>query len=537
MSIKKEIKTNKNLLGVNLEFAVAFLFIVWQVANIFIRFEPLNNFPNDDSAVFLYIGRGILKGQVPYLDIWDHKGPLLYFIDALGIWIYGLWGVWIIQFILTIVGLFIAYLALRKEMGSVAALIGVLSGYYLLDLFSAGNITEEYSSVFALLAFGLFILYTHGYAQKAVVFWMGALLMCTFLTRPNNIGFQFAIILALGATDILNKDIHALRKKIIEFGIGMLVVLVPFLFYFWLNNALDNFFDQAYRYNLVYVETSQAGSNFIKFLHPPFRLITFIAITSYGAVLLNVRKIFNREKSLKDENAMLLLLLSAFPIEFFLSNISGRGYNHYYLTWIPYFVVASGYLASQVLRALPLSDEKNKFLLPIIVLGYLLIYPPQKIFIAYMDIGNHFVYERSNGIEKNHPVSDFIHDNTTAQEKVLRWGFGRWLNYAIERDSPSQYLYQFALATPEYTTDEMVNEFSRQVIQGKPKFIIESINYFIPLDSEKLASYDGYVHPEYYEIIRFVEENYVVVKLKFYAKGQNKEDKWIKIWMLKEGDL
>jgi hypothetical protein len=72
----------KKLVENNLELLVGFLSIFMLVARIFIQFEPLNHFPNDDSAIFLYIGRAILNGQVPYVDIWDHKGPLLYYINV-----------------------------------------------------------------------------------------------------------------------------------------------------------------------------------------------------------------------------------------------------------------------------------------------------------------------------------------------------------------------------------------------------------------------------------------------------------------------
>lgn len=37
-----------------------------------------------DSAFFRFIGKEILKGKVPYRDVWDHKGPVLYFLQALG---------------------------------------------------------------------------------------------------------------------------------------------------------------------------------------------------------------------------------------------------------------------------------------------------------------------------------------------------------------------------------------------------------------------------------------------------------------------
>ncbi len=49
-----------------------------------------------DSNSFIYIARLMQYGLIPYLDVFDHKGPLLYFInyiglgfgDQIGIWFY-----------------------------------------------------------------------------------------------------------------------------------------------------------------------------------------------------------------------------------------------------------------------------------------------------------------------------------------------------------------------------------------------------------------------------------------------------------------
>ena len=47
--------------------------------------SPLfDNLYGYDSAFFRFIGSSILKGKTPYVDIWDHKGPVLYFIQTIG---------------------------------------------------------------------------------------------------------------------------------------------------------------------------------------------------------------------------------------------------------------------------------------------------------------------------------------------------------------------------------------------------------------------------------------------------------------------
>src|SRR5690349_7109259 len=38
----------------------------------------------DDSSVFAYIGWAMKHGLMPYRDVWDHKGPLLYYLNFAG---------------------------------------------------------------------------------------------------------------------------------------------------------------------------------------------------------------------------------------------------------------------------------------------------------------------------------------------------------------------------------------------------------------------------------------------------------------------
>jgi len=37
-----------------------------------------------DSSVFISIGEAMHEGKIPYKDIFDHKGPLIYFINYIG---------------------------------------------------------------------------------------------------------------------------------------------------------------------------------------------------------------------------------------------------------------------------------------------------------------------------------------------------------------------------------------------------------------------------------------------------------------------
>ena len=52
-----------------------------------------------DSAIFQAIGKYWTQGYLPYVDLFDHKGPLIFFINAIGYMIYPRSGIMALQII------------------------------------------------------------------------------------------------------------------------------------------------------------------------------------------------------------------------------------------------------------------------------------------------------------------------------------------------------------------------------------------------------------------------------------------------------
>lgn len=63
--------------------------------------SPLYNIPYaGDTAMFQTIGKYWAEGSLPYVDLWDSKGPLIFAVNALGYLLTGQrWGIMIIQVI------------------------------------------------------------------------------------------------------------------------------------------------------------------------------------------------------------------------------------------------------------------------------------------------------------------------------------------------------------------------------------------------------------------------------------------------------
>jgi len=147
--------------------------------------------PSRDSGVFLYVGWRLLNGEVPYRDVWDHKPPLIYFIDALGIALTpdSLWGIWLLRFIFGFFTLFFLYKLLDQQFSIYAAIAGsvtLTSG--LLTILEKGNVTEEYALLFQVLCVWLFLdAWKRDFPLRSS-FWIGVLGGFAFNFKQTTIG-------------------------------------------------------------------------------------------------------------------------------------------------------------------------------------------------------------------------------------------------------------------------------------------------------------------------------------------------------------
>ena len=98
-------KTGQTILRMGFALLVSFAVLTVCSKNSFLY--PMNDWV--DVNCFFTVGRGITHGLVPYRDLYDQKGPLLYFVYALAALIseHSFLGVFVIETLLFALLLFI----------------------------------------------------------------------------------------------------------------------------------------------------------------------------------------------------------------------------------------------------------------------------------------------------------------------------------------------------------------------------------------------------------------------------------------------
>ncbi|NPV86535.1 MAG: hypothetical protein HPY45_11065 [Anaerolineae bacterium] len=222
---------------------------------------PSMTLPGHDSGIFLYFGAQILEGRLPFRDLWDHKPPLVFYLNALGLWLGrgSVWGVWAVELVSLVVAGILAYFFLRRYVRDWIAGVAVLGGLVNLALvLERGNLTEEYALPFQFAALLLFVLAEHKerYGWRGIG--IGMVLACAFLLKQTLIGVWLAIFFFLLYQAFWDGRWRAFWNKLMTIAIGAGIVLSVCVVYFALNRSLALFWDVAFHYNFIYSDVSIA---------------------------------------------------------------------------------------------------------------------------------------------------------------------------------------------------------------------------------------------------------------------------------------
>jgi 4-amino-4-deoxy-L-arabinose transferase-like glycosyltransferase len=296
--------------------------------------NPANmTLPSRDSGVFLYMGWRFLQGDIPYRDVWDHKPPLIYFVDALGLALTpdSLWGVWFFQFIFLALTLFFIYKVLDQAFGTYAALTGAIvltSG--LLTILEKGNVTEEYALVFQALCFWLFLRAWNTDFPLRASFWIGVLGGLAFNFKQTTIGIWIAYAILLLALRFFQRKSPV--RDVFSLLAGWLVPSLLLIVYLASQNALADYWEQAFLYNFVYIGKHEGIRRLIPVFIKGFAYlqngwVLYLAGLGWLAGLAYVW--LKRRHLLTEPHPLILIALLNFPIEVLLINVDVRSSRPY----------------------------------------------------------------------------------------------------------------------------------------------------------------------------------------------------------------
>jgi 4-amino-4-deoxy-L-arabinose transferase-like glycosyltransferase len=210
--------------------------------------------PGNDSGIFLYFGEQILRGRQPFVDLWDHKPPLVFYLNALGLFLGGgsRWGVWAIEAASLITACVFAFLFLRRYFHTWPALLAVLGMLVnLAFVLEGGNLTEEYALAFQFTGLYVFSILNEEQRTTRKAYLVGAMMGGAFLLKQTLIGVWIGIAIYLVSGALFaraRRGLVVLAEMLAGFLLAILASAVPFI----LRGGLLDYWDVAFRYNFIY---------------------------------------------------------------------------------------------------------------------------------------------------------------------------------------------------------------------------------------------------------------------------------------------
>lgn len=303
-----------------------------------------------DSDIFKIIGKGWNSGEIPYIDLWDSKGPLVFLVNAIFYgWLSPTYGLYIFQSISFGCTLFIAWKTLRLYFRALpSSLLTLIIVFFRFNHEVTGNSVNDIDLPFIFLSFYLIskwllrIKSGNINIPASYAFFIGLTFgicaMCRLSDALSLVGPVIIIAITLCIHRLYRNLIHCLSAGII----GLITVTLPFGIYFAIHSALYDMIYGTFIYNLSYISHPVRPSYSALFL--TFR----IYLRYYGIIiaccLFNIYCLCHTRK--RDIIPQWIWLSSALPLLTWL--LTGNVFSHYSVLSLPYLCITINEIRSYI---------------------------------------------------------------------------------------------------------------------------------------------------------------------------------------------
>lgn len=465
-------------------FIISFLF------SINLCLSPFNNLdPYTDSSVFLYIGKSMHNGMIPYKDLFDHKGIVLYFIEYLGYFV-GIGnkiGVWIIELINIYVTTLLFYHIAR--LFSSSKIVCYLATYLVvpfssLSFFEGGNLVEEYALPWISLSLYIVIKF---FITKTYKTWhiiaLGVGFTIVLLLRVNMVGLWAPILLATIAFLIKNKRITEIFKCALLFIAGCLCVFIPIMVYLLSTNSLKDMIDYYIVFNLSYTGA-----------HSRRGIITFVfdCISTAGVSIFFI--VYSL--CINYKNKIIWLNIITLFFAYISAAISGRAYLHYGIILIPFFIIPT------TLTILPFMEKTKSISIFIKKRGVVV----SVVILCLLCVSLHpTIYVKNNfsASQKQDSLQDYLLSNTNENDDVLILGNSVYTYINSNRYTKNKFFYQ---EPPIDVSDKLYEEFITELGSKPSDYILNLKSEDSLYQSENNNENDSETYSNHQKVIDYLND-------------------------------
>lgn len=321
MNILKDWKVNLSL------FVLAALFVTFNSVST----SPLYAGVYIDSHIFQYMGFAITQGKIPYVDLFDHKGLLLYLINALGFLISKNTGVLLLQIVSMTITLIIwhrifALLVREKWLRWGLIALSLLCTY---AFYWYGNFTQEWALPFISYPYMIYVVNLNRgekhFENKSLLL-IGLCIGCIFSLQINSVAPLLGLLLYCLCHAILHREYAYIGRAVVLITTGMLIPIILSLVYMFAVAGKEGVYAYVYANLLFNLEYSADG---FLWQHISGRFHEVVKVLLPAILIIPL---------IRKHLDMVLPILLGTIFSFFA--LGARPYSHYHMIFIPLLVLA-----------------------------------------------------------------------------------------------------------------------------------------------------------------------------------------------------
>lgn len=430
--------------------------------------------PETDSAVYLYMGKALQNGKIMYQDVFDHKGLILYLINALGIMLTGgsFTGVWLLEVVNVFAAALLAFKVVKlitaKQTVQYMTVFLSIAGLTISQLLTDGNLTEEYALPWITLALYICLKYFIDDAYRfSEIILLGISFTVIVFIRANMIAV-FAAFMPLVLFQMFSeKKWKDIGKCAAGFLLGCVLVLLPVLGYHIATGSVADMMSYYFLFNLEYCSESA-----MPIWEVMWRL--FCRLGLYSGMLLAAGALFYK-------NRIFQMSIWFYVVSLALASMSGRAHAHYAIILLPALLVPMGMLFDTLA-----GKEKVSSVKPYLIIGSALV-----LLQAGVSAATCRQPEKSEAVQ-------YLLEHTEESDNVLVMG-----NYCINYlESNRSYANKFFYQAPIINNSErMYLEFSEELESDKPDAVL------VPGDREENLEKDNNLTKVYKKLEKWCEDD------------------------------
>ena len=472
-----------NIRGIRFWLGWTIVLVIYIVIRINMVEIPLDR----DEGIFGYSGQVILDGGLPYEDVFEHKPPIVFYINALALLFFpptpfGIHCFLHIYNFLTLIALYLSasvYTKSRMTGFWVAVVYAVFSSTPTIQGFTAST------EMFLLLPIALSLLFAvmaNEYKQSNYLVLSGFCAALAFFTKQSAAPMILFVLMFMAFTRINlvpNKQMAAkvVMLDLIKWSAGFMVITLSIGAYFYYHKIFGEFYYWSFTHNFLYSKNYSIFSTLPSIYDAVIELIK----TNLPLILVlltgNLLALFKNDS--KSYFALVFLFFSL------LSTVPGAGYRHYFAQVAPALAIAGGFGFSYLVKLIGKKAFRVAasvfFALAVIGTpiavhsGYYITKSPDQISRDY------FGY---NPFPESNDIAEFLSQRTTKGETVFILGSETQIFLLSQRPSATSFaiIYPLMASFPRYM--EFQKKAWQEVMANKPKYIIT-----IPLHTSLL--WDG----------------------------------------------